>query len=235
MVMCFVLEKESLLDVNWRECTKSRSHGDEKGHLRGVGGHCPTRWRQGGTRRGWTQSRIQLPAQRPVAPGLATETLMHTSHNKAHAMESGQGVKKPDNYDCCALCLDRDASRQTLQGKKKRHKTTGLGRTAHTGTSHHSLSKRHQCERRSTGQQFREKGPAAWAHWASPSQCAVHKSFTEGQRCRAKPQASDRSMCVSRSIFRKKTKNKQTKKKLHNKGKAYHLAFKRRALGSPIG
>lgn len=81
-----VLEKESLLDVNWRECTKSRSHGDVKGHLQvavppGDDEAVPT---EGGCRAG----------PHPAAPGPALETLMCASHNKAHAMKSGQGVKK---------------------------------------------------------------------------------------------------------------------------------------------
>lgn len=74
-----------------------------------------------------------LPPPAPRSRPGRGKTLMNASHKKAHAMESGQGAKKNDNYDCCALCLDRDASRQTLQGRKKRHKTTGLGRTVHTG------------------------------------------------------------------------------------------------------
>lgn len=105
-----------------------RSHGA----ARGACGRLSRRVRWGGVSGGWARSRCR-PTRLPAHP---TETPLRTSHNQAHAMESGQG-EETDSYDCCALCLDRDASRQTLQGKKKRHKTTGLGRTARTGTGHH--------------------------------------------------------------------------------------------------
>ena len=58
----------------------------------------------------------------------------------------------------------------------------------------------------------------------------VHTSFAEGRRCRAKPQASGRSVCVSRSIFQKKKERereiaKGKKKKLKKKKKAKHTAW----------
>ena len=83
-----VSEKESQLDVNWRECTNSRSHGGLKvcqGQLsRQV--EAQQRPRRVGTERVHTR----LPAG-PSAPGPAVETLMCTSHNKAHAMEADKG------------------------------------------------------------------------------------------------------------------------------------------------
>lgn len=78
--------EESLLDVNWRECTMSRSHGHMKGHLRVAvpSGGDEAVPMEGGCRAG----------PHPVAPGLAFETLMCASHNKAHAMKSRQRGKK---------------------------------------------------------------------------------------------------------------------------------------------
>lgn len=116
-------------------------------------------------------------------------TPMRTSHDEAHAMGSGQGVKeKPDNYDCCALCLDRDASGQTLQGKKKRHKTTGLGGTAHTGTGHHTKQESSVCEE--------QPRPAAQRGGPAAVGARTRVVSHEGRRCRAEPPASGRNVCV---------------------------------------
>lgn len=188
---------------------------------------------------------VQVPWTREGAPagGRSTRwtrspaTLMRTSHDEAHAMGSGQGVKeKPDNYDCCALCLDRDASGQTLQGKKKRHKTTGLGGTAHMGTGHHTLSKSHQCARRSQGQQLREGGRPPSGLTASPGQRAARTRVVshEGRRCRAEPPASGGNVCVcvSRRVFKKEKKEKETEPS--KKGKAHRLALQRRVFGEPL-
>lgn len=47
----------------------------------------------------------------------------------------------------------------------------------------------------------------------------VHTSFAEGRRCRAKPQASGRSVCVSRSIFQKKKKKKKREREIKKERK----------------
>ena len=105
------------------------------------------RWKPSSVHGGWAQSGStpayplgpRLPVQ-PWKPWCALATIKPMRWKRTRG-------KKPDNYDCCALCLDRDASRQTLQGKKKWHKTTGLGRTAHEGDKPpHSKQKSSVCE-----------------------------------------------------------------------------------------
>lgn len=74
-----------------------------------------TKW---GPQRMGPQKAYNCPITGPAAPGPVTETLIHTSYNEAHVMESEQGVKKLNNYDCCPFIVDRD-----LQGRiSKRRK-----------------------------------------------------------------------------------------------------------------
>lgn len=139
---------------------------------------------------------------------------MCTSHEKAHAMREDKGGKNPDNYYCCVLCLGRDASGQTLQGRKKRHKTTELGRTAHTGTRYHTKQKSSVCREGQTQAAVQREGRPGRGKRGSPRRegAGSHELRRGGRGARAKP-PSFREKCLSLEAYSKKSKRERKKKK----------------------